>query len=190
MRPTISVLLTLALFGGASLVSASGGDHAFEWAGTFDVSKYDSVYWVAQKVDGDYADPAMDIVVMSTASDSEKALEDAEEIAEPLLEADSCTSWTGASALTPSSSLCYNLVFASSAFETIYEINTAGVDHLAIFAEHFPTEFERTTHYLISSDGDDVEPVHELPHEEEDKVCARRRTAFSLRLLRSFLLAS
>ena len=170
MRPTISALLTLALFGEASLVSASGGDHAFEWAGTFDVSDYDSVYWVAQKVDGDYADPTMDIVVMSTTSASEKALEDAEEIADPLLGGDSCTSWTGASALTPSSNSCYNLVFASTAFETIYEIHTAGLDYLAIFAEHFPTAFERTTHYLISSDGDDVEPVHELPHEEENKV--------------------
>ena len=41
------------------------------------------------------------------------------------------------------------------------------VDYVAIWAEHVPTEFEDTTHYLRSTDGDDVEPLHELPEADE-----------------------
>ena len=183
MRPTASsAVLALALVGAPSLVSASGD--AYEWGGSFDVSDYDTVYWIAQKVDGDYVDPTMNIYIASASSDNEKALEAAEEVAEPLLEAASCTSWTGASTLTPSSSSCFNLVFDTTDFETTYEIDTTGVDYLAIFAEHVPTEFERTTHYLVSSDGDDIEPVHELPEDEQDKV---RFTTFFLVHHRFFL---
>ena len=37
-----------------------------------------------------------------------------------------------------------------------------------------PVEFEDTTHYLRYTDGTDIEPLHELPEEEEeDKVGER-----------------
>ena len=37
-----------------------------------------------------------------------------------------------------------------------------GVDEVAIFAQHFPIEFERDQHYIHSLNGEDVEPVVEV----------------------------
>ena len=34
---------------------------------------------------------------------------------------------------------------------------------VAFFAEHVPTEFEATAHYLKDSIGEDVEPIDQLP---------------------------
>ena len=45
---------------------------------------------------------------------------------------------------------CYTLTFPTVAATDFHAaINTNGVDNLAIFAEHVPTEFERDTHYLM-----------------------------------------
>ena len=121
----------------------------------------------------------MKFVVIGTESDSEDALEDAEHDADMLLEAGSCTEVdVGDAAIVPSTSVCYELHFDLFSHESTYNIDVSGTDHIAIFAEHFPTEFERTTHYLVTTDGEDIEPVHELPEDHDDeeeegeKVCA------------------
>ena len=174
-----SFVAALALAGGASLASASSDE--WEWAGIFDTSgkgleytaanDLSSVYWVAQKVDGEYADPTMTIMFIDAGgATSESKLESYKDTANTLLAADDCTTWIGTTALTPTSSICYKLQFDTSAFESIFEIDVDGVDSLAIFAQHYPTEFERSTHYLISDMGDDVEPVHELPESEQSEV--------------------
>ena len=42
-------------------------------------------------------------------------------------------------------------------------VDTTGVAHVAFFAEHVPAEFERDTHYFMSTDlATDIEPVNEL----------------------------
>ena len=47
--------------------------------------KYNYVHWVAQKVDGDYADAHMGFVIMETDDDEEETLEDEESHADELL---------------------------------------------------------------------------------------------------------
>jgi len=34
---------------------------------------------------------------------------------------------------------------------------------ISLYAEHIPTEFEDTTHYLRATDGTDIEPLHKMP---------------------------
>ena len=73
--------------------------------------------------------------------------------------------------MTESETTCYKLTFNTDTFESMYKIDTTGVNYLAVFAEHFPVEFESTTHYLMDKDGVEVEPLHEYPeesHSEDD----------------------
>ena len=168
------------LIGLAHLKGCNAAANEWEWAGIFDTTgkgleytdDLSSVYWVAQKVDGEYADPTMNIMFIDAGgSTSESTLKGEKSTARLLAEVNTnCTTRTGIEALAPNSSECYKLEFNDAAFETIFEIDVDGVDSLAIFAQHYPTEFERSTHYLISDMGDDVEPVHELPESEQSKV--------------------
>ncbi|EOD09758.1 hypothetical protein EMIHUDRAFT_105494 [Emiliania huxleyi CCMP1516] len=45
--------------------------------------------------------------------------------------------------------------------------NPSGYKNIAIFAQHYPTEFERSLHYLKGPGGEDIEPVNEMPEPEE-----------------------
>ena len=58
------------------------GAHAFEWAGLFEL-KAGTYKWSFAKVDGDYADPAMKMVILSAHD-----IEEVEEAAEKLLESE------------------------------------------------------------------------------------------------------
>eukprot|EP00620_Florenciella_sp_RCC1587_P018344 CAMPEP_0182577670 /NCGR_PEP_ID=MMETSP1324-20130603/38513_1 /TAXON_ID=236786 /ORGANISM="Florenciella sp., Strain RCC1587" /LENGTH=427 /DNA_ID=CAMNT_0024793525 /DNA_START=60 /DNA_END=1343 /DNA_ORIENTATION=+ len=142
-----------------------GEDEPYEWAGIFDVSADDTVQWVAQKVDGAYADDHMKFVVMATTSDSEDDLEDTEAYADALLESGTCTEVdVGDAAITPAAA-CYELHFDTSVDTSTYDIDVAGVDYIAIFTEHDPSEFEADTHYLLTAAGEDVEAAHTLPED-------------------------
>jgi len=127
---------------------------------------------VAQKVDGAYADDHMKFVVMTTTSDSEDDLEDTEAYADALLESGTCTEVdVGDAAITPAMA-CYELHFDTSVDTSTYDIDVTGVDYIAIFTEHDPSEFEADTHYLLTAAGTDVEAAHTLPedgHMDEDE---------------------
>jgi hypothetical protein len=57
---------------------------------------------------------------------------------------------------------CYTLTFPTTNPATTdfhATVNTAGVANVAFFTAHMPTEFERDTHYFVSTDlATDVEP--------------------------------
>ena len=57
------------------------GDHAFEWAGVFDLAA-GTYKWSFAKVDGNYADPAMKMAILESGD-----IKASEEKAEQLLEA-------------------------------------------------------------------------------------------------------
>ena len=67
--------------------------------------------------------------------------------------------WRGSTqVITPGK--CFNLVFDQASSETTFTIE--GTDGpVAIFTEHFPTEFEEDKHYLRRN-GEDIEPSAEL----------------------------
>lgn len=174
----VKLFPALALLSLLAPLARGEGDHAdhaevFEWGGLFDVKDYNKVFWLAQKVDGGYADETMKIAIITADGDGHEHLEAAETKFETSLE----TTWenngcqettTSSEDMTPSDSVCYKLDFDVTIFESIYTINVTGVNYIAFFAEHVPTEFESTTHYLLTADGDSVEPLHELPESHDD----------------------
>jgi zinc transporter ZupT len=57
-------------------------------------------------------------------------------------------------------------------WQTLYKIDASKAGHIAFFAQHFPTEFESTAHYLKDDNGDDIEPGAELPRKKDEKAKA------------------
>ena len=136
--------------------------------------------WTAQKATAgataadppyDYADPKMKIVLIPAADDLEATLHSGEEEANHEMEGVNCTdAMPGEVLQVASPSSCYNLNFDGALWQSLWKINTAGTSHVSIFAEHFPTEFERDeddggAHYLKDDHGDDIEPVHTIPEQ-------------------------
>ena len=63
--------------------------------------------------------------------------------------------------ITPAEDTCYELHFDSTSDDSTFTIDASGAANVAIFAQHFPTEFERDTHYLQDASGTDIEPAAE-----------------------------
>ena len=147
----------------AVVVQASAGD-AFEWAGLFTLT--DNTYvWGAEKVDGAYADPAMKLVMIPASGVTDADLEATEATGNSLIEGN-CTTVLAGATLTASASTCYSLVFDQTTHLSLYNIDATGVTNVAFYAEHVPTEFERNSHYLKDVNGEDIEPLHQLPEAE------------------------
>ena len=120
---------------------------------------------MAQAVDGAYADPEMKLVIFdSHAADSEHLLE-FQATAKTLMEG-TCTavSTQGSIPAPTAAGACYTLTFpANAATDFNAPVTTSGVANVAFFTAHMPTEFERDTHYFMSTDlATDIEAVHEL----------------------------
>ena len=131
----------------------------FEWAGVFEIAD-SSHTWTMQKVDGAYADPSMRLVLIPTDAATEEAMEAAEEGVGEMIEGDSCTVIEDGETMTPiaAEGSCFEL-HVGVGDDSTFTIDTTGVSALAAYAQHVPTEFERDTHYLADSAGNDIEPV-------------------------------
>jgi len=132
------------------------GAHAFEWAGLFDL-KAGTYQWSFAKVDGDYADPAMKMVMMA-ASD----IEAVEEAAEGLLEADASDTKMGGDTLI-AADMAYALTFDADKDITLFTVEIAEDGTYAFFTEHMPLEFEADSHFFKDTSGADVEPIAQEP---------------------------
>lgn len=137
------------------------GAHAFEWAGLFDL-KAGTYSWSFAKVDGDYADPAMKMAILS-ADD----IEAVEEAAEELLEADASTAKADGEILTVSD-MAYSLNFDAAKDMTVFTVEVAEDGKYAFFTEHMPFEFEANEHFFKDTSGADVEPVAQEPEMDHD----------------------
>jgi len=157
----------------------------YEWGGAF-ATPASAYKWVAQAVDGAYADPAMKLVVFAVdVADSEHTVENANAAA--ALMAGTCTAVsTGGSIPAPTAAgACYSLTFPTDAtVDFTATVDTTGVSNVVFFAEHVPTEFERDTHYFMSTDlATDIEPAAQTDNKEYNckvgvdadglKVCAQ-----------------
>ena len=141
-----------------------------EWKGTFDTPE-SSYIWIAQKVDGSYADPTMRLSALPIDSSSKEALEAVEEKGEAAMESEPCTVLNHGDTIVPVDKVCYELTFDDGRWETTFPINASSTSAIAFFAQHVPTEFESDTHYLkLVSTGEDVEPVAQEmgQHTEEE----------------------
>jgi hypothetical protein len=133
----------------------------YEWGGVFSTPS-DAYKWVSQAVNGAYADPEMKLVVFSVdTADSAHLLENA--AAAATLMAGTCTAVNtqGNIPAPTAAGACYTLTFPTDVTVDFHAtVSTAGVANVAFFTAHGPTEFERDTHYFMSTDlATDIEPA-------------------------------
>ena len=119
-----------------------------EWAGVFSVDD-STLTWSMQKVNGEYADPTMRLVLFATDLPIEETIHTVEEQAEALIESNACKITEDGEIMSrpATTGSCFEL-HVGTGDDTYFTIDTDGVNGLAVYAQHFPLEFERDEHYL------------------------------------------
>ena len=151
--------------GGHDDHSDHGGhdDHAegaFEWAGKFQLSK-GSYKWSFEKVDGEYADPAMKMVILKSND-----IEGSEDIAKELLGSKDSISRKNNETLIASNK-AFILNFDQRKESTVFNVDIKEDGEYIFFTEHMPFEFEATQHFFKDVLNSDVEPIAQVPDEGE-----------------------
>jgi zinc transporter ZupT len=143
-------------------------EHLAEFGASF-ATPDDIYFWEAAKVDGSYAEETMLLAVIPVEDTDHEHLEEAEHHLEDLpFDVDSCPDAFVDGYLVPASNgSCWNLHFDLESYFSSFRLNLSGVEAIALFAEHNPAEFENGRHYLISFDGEDMEPVELLDEHSE-----------------------
>ncbi len=138
-------------------------DHAegaFEWAGKFQLSK-GSYKWSFAKVDGEYADPAMKMVILKSND-----IEGSEDLAKELLGSKFSTKRKNNGTLTASNK-AFVLNFDQRKETTIFNVEIKEDGQYTFFTEHMPFEFEANEHFFKDELNSDVEPIAQVPDEGE-----------------------
>ena len=136
-------------------------DHAegsFEWAGKFKLSK-GSYKWSFAKVDGDYADPAMKMVILKSND-----IESSEELAKELLGSKKSINKKDNGTLVASNK-AYILNFNQMKDSTVFNIEIEKDGQYTFFTEHMPFEFEADEHFFKDLSNIDIEPIAQVPDE-------------------------
>ncbi len=134
------------------------GAEGFEWAGTFDL-KEGSYKWSFAKVDGDYADPAMKMVILKSGD-----IEESEELAKKLLESDDSI-YKADNDVLLASSKAISLNFDQGKENTVFNVEIKKSGKYTFFTEHMPFEFEADEHFFKDVSNNDVEPIAQVPDE-------------------------
>ena len=138
-------------------------DHAegaFEWAGKFQLSK-GSYKWSFEKVDGEYADPAMKMVILKSND-----IEGSEDLAKELLGSKDSISRKNDGTLIASNK-AFVLNFDQRKESTVFNVDIKEDGEYIFFTEHMPFEFEATQHFFKDVSNSDVEPIAQVPDEGE-----------------------
>ena len=130
--------------------------HAFEWAGLFEL-KAGTYKWSFAKVDGDYADPAMKMVILSAHD-----IEEVEEAAEKLLESETVEAKKDGEVLVAKNN-SYSLNFDANKDVSVFDVKITKNGKYAFFTEHMPFEFEANEHFFKDLAGKDLEPIAQEP---------------------------
>ena len=136
----------------------SHGEGSFEWAGVFDLSA-GTYKWSFAKVDGDYADPAMKMVILNSGD-----IEASEELAKELLGSKDSETKRNNDKLVAQEK-AYLLSFNEKKDITTFTVEIKKAGKYAFFTEHMPFEFEADEHFFKDISGDDVEPIAQVPDE-------------------------
>ena len=131
---------------------------AFEWAGKFDLSK-GTYNWSFAKVDGEYADPAMKMVILKSND-----IESSEDLAKELLGSKDSINKKNNGTLTASNK-AFVLNFDQRKDITVFKVEIKEDGQYTFFTEHMPFEFEANEHFFKDVLNSDVEPIAQLPEE-------------------------
>ena len=134
------------------------GEGDFEWAGVFDLSA-GTYKWSFAKVNGDYADPAMKMVILNSGD-----IEASEELAKELLGSKNSETKRNNDKLVAQEK-AYFLSFNEKKDITTFTVEIKKAGKYAFFTEHMPFEFEADEHFFKDISGDDVEPIAQVPDE-------------------------
>jgi zinc transporter ZupT len=143
---------------------------AVEWKGTFDTPNA-SYTWSAEsnaalldKGVYPYADASMGIVVYPIVDSTQASYTAVQTAAEALATAGRCIPISDDGTIYASAHTCYTLAFDPASGKNEFTVSTANTAAVAFVTQHYPTEFERTQHYLKETPGaQDVEPVWQDP---------------------------
>ena len=139
----------------------SQSDHGsgdFEWAGVFDLPA-GTYEWSFARVDGEYADPAMKMVILPVSD-----IEESEKTAKKLLGSDDAIIKRNNDVLV-SNTKAYKLTFDQRKDTTVFKISINKRGKYTFFTEHMPFEFEADEHFFKNVAGNDVEPIAQVPEE-------------------------
>ena len=142
---------------------AGHDDHSegsFEWAGKFKLSK-GSYKWSFAKVGGEYADPAMKMVILESND-----IESSEELAKELLGSKKSINKKNNGTLVASNK-AYVLNFDQGKESTVFNVEIEKDGQYTFFTEHMPFEFEADEHFFKDLSNSDVEPIAQVPDEGE-----------------------
>lgn len=140
--------------------------HSFEWAGLFELDAGEYL-WTFAKVDGEYADPAMKMVILETDDSDAHGIEHVEEKAEELLESSNVETKGPGSVLVPQD-MAYQLEFEEGVEVSSFTIKIEKRGYYVFFTEHMPFEFEADEHFFKDANKINVEPLVEEPETGHD----------------------
>ncbi len=136
---------------------------AFEWVGAFELEAGEYV-WSFSKVGGEYADPAMKMVILPADEASAHGIEKNEGVAGGYFSGEVKEVKDGGE-LEPLNG-AYQLAFDQSKPVSAFRVKIAQKGSYVVFTEHMPTEFEAGEHFLKNARGEDVEAKAEEPEAE------------------------
>ena len=138
-------------------------DNEFEWAGLYHTTG-DAYALMLGAVDGSYAVPKMKIAILPLTDDSEESLHAAEAEGNHALE-QTCTDVPLGGSIPIMEDACFTLVFDEELPQSIFKIDTSANEFVAVFAEHFLSEFGDEGQNLFDVFGEEIEPEHTIPED-------------------------
>ena len=120
-----------------------------------------SYKWSFAKVDGEYADPAMKMVILKSND-----IERSEDLAKELLGSKDSISRKNNQTLTASNK-AFVLNFDQRKESTVFKVEIKDDGQYTFFTEHMPFEFEANEHFFKDVLNSDVEPIAQVPDEGE-----------------------
>ena len=104
----------------------------------------------------------MRLVFFPTADTDDATLDSLMDAASDLMSGDSCTVIEAGEAMTAPAAggSCFELHTSETGPDSLYTLDTSGTSGVAVYAQHFPIEFERDAHYFFDASGD-IEPIVE-----------------------------
>ena len=164
--------MSVRTFAALSLAALSSAQHnhaeqgsgpaSWEWAGMFAVDGHDLTYSF-QPVGGSWAESSIRVVILPATAVTDAGLHALEAeanhgFAETCTEREPCEVDSTLCTITPVEDACFFLHLEGTTAS--FTIRTTGMTGIAIFAEHFMSEFEPAAgpHYLREG-TEDIEPV-------------------------------
>eukprot|EP00939_MAST-03C_sp_MAST-3C-sp1_P002333 g2333.t1 len=219
MSNTSSLLLLPLLLQVLPHFAKASETHPWEWAGVFtlpdhadgDRRLFDPTAGSRRRLSGDdeplflifqkdadsgaYTERFMKVLFLNTDECDTHGLEEVEEEAETIFNANVYTNITydGTNIPVLTNNTLYNMIFNDEVeyFRWIGELAIEPADenepHFVMFSEHFPMELEGDTHFLKDAEGHDIEPCVTEPASDSSSEGMTGGTLASTVLLATFI---